>query len=339
MPLRCESAYFWPRYIGYFGFFFDIFSIGGILMKSNPRRALWKFLCLILALVLTVLLAVSIYAQHLLGQIQYVSQADAPASEKAPSAALESLLDSRSHILLIGQDRLPGEERARSDCMILCDFDPETKTITMTSFLRDLYVPIPGHGSNRLNAAYALGGMPLLEETLIENFDIPIDGCVEVDFQGFPQIIDLLGGVRISLRADEAEAINGSLGCALTEGDHILDGDQALAYVRLRKLDTDGDFSRTQRQRTLLTSLLESYREISPVSALLLLEEALPLLTTDLTGPELLKTGLSLVPMLGSAQVVTRHVPADGTYESKSIDGMSVLVPDLEANRAILSGT
>lgn len=304
-------------------------------MKSNPRRALWKLLCLLLGLVLASMLSVSFYARHLLRQIQYVPRETVPETE----GITDILPDSQVHILLIGQDRLNGEERARSDCMILCDFDLKDKTITMTSFLRDLYVPIPGHGSNRLNAAYALGGMPLLEQTLEENFGVPIDGCVEVDFQGFPQLVDLLGGVEITLRPDEAEAINGSLGCTLEDGSQTLTGDQALAYVRLRKLDADGDFSRTQRQRTLLTSLLEGYRDMDAISALMLLEKALPLLTTDLTGPELLKTGLSLVPMLESAQVVTRHIPADGTYVSKSIDGMSVLVPDLDANRAILSGT
>lgn len=307
-------------------------------MKSNPRRVLWKLLCLLLAMVLAAMLAVSFYARHLLNQIQYIPPETAQETVASPTAAVDNLLDTRVHILLIGQDRLPGEDRARSDSMILCDFDPKGGTITMTSFLRDLYVPIPGHGSNRLNAAYALGGMPLLEKTLEENFGVTIDGCVEVDFQGFPQLVDLLGGVEITLRADEAQAINGALGCALEEGPQVLTGQQALAYARLRKLDSDGDFSRTQRQRTLLTNLLEGCREMDPISALVLLEKALPLLTTDLTGPQLLKTGLSLVPMLENARVITRHVPADGTYESKSIDGMSVLVPDLEANRALLAG-
>lgn len=308
-------------------------------MKANPLRSLMKFLCRLLALVLVLLLAASLYARHLLCQIQYVPQDTARETAESISATIDNILQKQVHILLIGQDRLPGEDRARSDCMILCDFDPEHKTITMTSFLRDLYVPIPGHGSNRLNAAYALGGMTLLEGTLEEAFGVSIDGCVEVDFQGFPKIVDLLGGADISLRADEAEAINAHLGSGLTEGNHTLTGDQALTYTRLRKLDADGDFSRTQRQRKLLTSLLESYREIHPVSALLLLEQALPLLTTDLTGPELLKTGIALMPMLSDARVVTRHIPADGTYESQTIDGMSVLVADLDANRALLSGT
>ena len=307
-------------------------------MKSNPRRVLWKLLCLLLGLVLAAMLAASFYARHLLSKIQYIPPETTRETAVSPTAALENLLDTRVRILLIGQDRLPEEDRARSDSMILCEFDPKAGTITMTSFLRDLYVPIPGHGSNRLNAAYALGGMALLEETLEENFGIAIDGCVEVDFQGFPQLVDLLGGVEITLRADEAEAINGALGCTLTEGQQVLTGQQALAYTRLRKLDSDGDFSRTQRQRILLTNLLEHCRNMDPISALMLLEKALPLLTTDLTGPQLVKTGLSLVPMLENARVETRHVPADGTYESETIDGMAVLVPDLEANRAILAG-
>lgn len=307
-------------------------------MKSNSRRVLWKLLCLLLAMVLAAMLATSFYTRHLLDQIQYIPQEAPQEAEGSPATAVESLLDTQVHILLIGQDRLHEEDRARSDSMILCDFDPEAGTITMTSFLRDLYVPIPGHGSNRLNAAYALGGMALLEQTLEENFGVTIDGCVEVDFQGFPQLVDLLGGVEITLRQDEAQAINGSLGCALEEGPQTLTGDQALAYARLRKLDSDGDFSRTQRQRTLLTNLLEGCRDMDPISALRLLEKTLPLLTTDLTGPQLVKTGLALIPMLKHAQVVTCHIPADGTYESKSIDGMSVLVPDLEANRALLAG-
>lgn len=307
-------------------------------MKSNPRRALLKFLCRILGLLLALMLAATFYVHHLLGRIQYIPQDTAPEPQQTLLETVDSFRAPQVHILLIGQDRLPGEDRARSDCMILCDFDPEAGTITMTSFLRDLYVPIPGHGSNRLNAAYALGGMALLEQTLEEAFGISIDGCIEVDFQGFPKIVDLLGGVALSLRQDEAQAINGSLGTALSEGFQTLTGEEALAYSRLRKLDADGDFSRTQRHRKLLTSLLESSRDTDPIGAFFLLEKALPLLTTDLTGPQLVKTGLTLLPLISDAQVLTRHIPADGTYESQTIDGMAVLVPDLAANSAILAG-
>ena len=90
--------------------------------------------------------------------------------------------DGLLNILLIGQDRRPDEGRQRSDCMILCSLNPETKELSMISFLRDLYVQIPGHSDNRLNAAYVYGGFDLIKETLEHNFGVAVDGCLEVDF-------------------------------------------------------------------------------------------------------------------------------------------------------------
>ena len=89
-------------------------------------------------------------------------------------------------ILLIGQDKREGQSRQRSDSMILATLDKDQKTISLTSFMRDLYVAIPGYSSTRINAAYAYGGMDLLDETLTQNFGVEIDGNVEVDFEVFP---------------------------------------------------------------------------------------------------------------------------------------------------------
>ncbi len=93
--------------------------------------------------------------------------------------------DGLVNILLIGQDRREVKSRQRSDAMILCRFNPETNKLSMISFLRDLYVQIPGYEDNRLNAAYAYGGFELLKETLALNFGITVDGCLESDFEGF----------------------------------------------------------------------------------------------------------------------------------------------------------
>lgn len=106
----------------------------------------------------------------------------------APAAAAEETVD----ILLIGLDRRPGLSGCRSDTMVLCSYHPGKGTLTMVSFLRDLYLPIPGHGSNRLNAAYSFGGRRLLLQTLEENFSLDIDGCIEADFNQFSHIIDAL---------------------------------------------------------------------------------------------------------------------------------------------------
>lgn len=317
------------------------------MSKHPPRRhkRLW-FLCLILGLILAGMIAGTRYTQNLLSQIHYVTQETHPghtAQESETSVVQTTAAFLRQektiHILLIGQDRLPDETRARSDAMILCSFDKDAGTVTLTSFLRDLYVDIPGYGKNRLNAAYALGGMALLDQTLEENFGISIDGNVEVDFTQFSGIIDLLGGVELELRQDEADWLNQDLGTSLISGRQMLTGSEALAYARIRKLDADGDFSRTGRHRKLLTALLNSYRQMDLPDALSLMEEVFPLLTTDLSAPKILKYAVSLLPMLGDAQVQTRHIPADGTYTSQTIDGMWVLVPDLAANRAVLSNS
>ena len=104
------------------------------------------------------------------------------------------------NILLVGQDRREGEGRQRSDTMILCSINLETGETSLISFLRDLYVQIPGgYSDNRLNATYAFGGFDLLDATLTENFGVSIDGNFEVDFTGFEAIIDMVGGIDIEL--------------------------------------------------------------------------------------------------------------------------------------------
>lgn len=339
-------------------------------MKQNksrpPRHLLWKFLCLMLGLILTVMLAVTAGFRYFLGQIQYTAQAEtlpeatvlsAPSNPVTPAESLKNFLDPRDvnwqqlgtdltkkerdvvNILLIGEDRRENEATARSDSMILCTFNKTEGTLTMTSFLRDLYVPIPGRGSDRINAAYAYGGASLLKKTLVENFDITIDGAIEVDFSQFAGVIDTLGGVEITLRADEAEVVNKETGNTLTEGPQRLMGAEALAYARIRSLDQDGDFSRTSRQRTLLSALVASYKNAGFSTVLRLLQDILPMISTDMTESRLLLLAMELFPMLTDLQVTSQSIPSAGTYTDKTINGMAVLVADMDAARQLLHST
>ena len=243
------------------------------------------------------------------------------------------------NILLVGQDRLEGQGRTRSDSMILCTFNKRTREIILTSFLRDLYVEIPCYGSNRINAAYAYGGMELLEETLEHNFGIAVDGTVEVDFSGFSQIIDRLGGVDMELREDEAALITTETGYDTQAGMQHLCGDQALNYARIRKLDADGDFSRTSRQRALMNAMLDAYRDAKLTTVLLLMNDVLPMISTDMGAGEIMGYALELFPMLSGSSVRQQHIPADGQFQNQNIDGMAVLVPDLEESRELLAQT
>lgn len=243
------------------------------------------------------------------------------------------------NILLVGQDRLEGEGRTRSDSMILCTFNKEARELTLTSFLRDLYVEIPGYGGNRINAAYAYGGMELLEQTLEQNFGISVDGTVEVDFSGFSQIVDRLGGVELELREDEAALITRETGYDTQPGIQHLCGDQALNYVRIRKLDADGDFSRTSRQRKLMNAMMDAYRDAKLSTVLLLMNDVLPMISTDLGAGEIMGYALELFPMISGATVRQQHIPASGCFRNQKIDGMAVLVPNLEESREMLMET
>ena len=322
--------------------------------KQHDTFARWamKLLCSLLALVLVLLLGATALFQQVLGKIHYtqpVADFGTRLSGFVSNLASEGFGTESEliggtgsgivNILLIGQDRREGEETARSDSMILCTYHRKTGNVTMTSFLRDLYVPIPGHHNNRINAAYSEGGAALLDRTLRENFDLHVDGNVEVDFSQFSQIIDLLGGVQLELREDEAAEINKETGSGLSAGVQVLNGEQALTYARIRKLDADGDFSRTSRQRKLMNALLGSYRNIKWKDLLPLIDELLPLISTDMNYGRLVLLAMEILPKLSDAQITSQRIPADGTFTDEKIDGMAVLSADLEANRQLLRET
>ena len=141
-------------------------------------------------------------------------------------------------------------------------------------------------------------------------------------------LIDKLGGVDIALTAREAE----HLGHGLTEGVNHLDGERALAYSRIRYLDSD--FVRTERQRNVLAALMEKYRSASFETMLDVTDAFLDESTSDHTDDELL--GYALDVGLNDAKLITHRVPADGTYTYETIRGMSVIGVDFEENRELL---
>ena len=316
--------------------------------RDSLARKGMKLLCTLLGIVLVGMLGATLLFRHFLEQINYTPQNTEENNILSVFSAIplnaspdriggpgSDLLN----ILLIGQDSREGETQARSDSMILCTYSKNTRQLVMTSFLRDLYVEIPGHGSNRINAAYSFGGSSLLKKTIDQNFQVAIDGSIEVDFTHFSDIIDQLGGVQIELRQDEADVINRQTGSALTEGIQCLDGFQALTYSRIRNLDMDGDFSRTNRQRKVMAALVDSLRGCSITELTPIIGNILPMLTTDLNRGQLFLYALEVLPHLSEINICSQRIPVDGTFADKTIDGMSVLVADMDAQRQQLRST
>lgn len=245
----------------------------------------------------------------------------------------ESDDDAVINILLIGQDRRPGEERTRSDTMLLCSFNKIKKELTMVSFMRDMYVQIPGHYDHKMNSAHAWGGMGLLNETIQANFGIEIDGDFSVDFDAFEAVIDTIGGVDVYLTANEANYINAY---AYSEGINHLNGADALAYSRIRNIG-NADFSRTMRQQNVINAIVEKCKTLSLVELNNLMEAVLPLLSTNMDKATILGYAAEMLPMVSGIKINERvRIPADGTYSFAWVSEMSVLMPDLEENRQIL---
>lgn len=246
------------------------------------------------------------------------------------------------NIMLIGQDARKGEGKQRSDSMILVTFNKSTKKITLTSFMRDSYVYIPGYGATKLCHAYQYGGMTLLNQTIYNHYGIQVDGNVEVNFEGFEKIINMLGGVEIELTRKEANFMNEDQGFSVKKGLQTLNGEEALFYARLRHIDSD--YKRTERQRKVLLSVFEKYRKQSLTKMLSLMEEALPYVTTDMSKDEIKGYAMELFGMVAGCEVDTMRLPAAGTYK----DGYAQVfdIPDkylscqveidFEANKEVL---
>ncbi len=318
--------------------------------RGNPFRN-----CLIVVLILLVILCGAVYALVKLGlggmsrltplaETTGTGQAESGGAAESGDAAV--FKDSKvTNILLVGQDARTGEEQTRSDTMILCSINTRTHRITMVSLMRDMYVPVPGYGSDRLNAAHAYGGLDLLDRTIREDFGVAIDGNAVVDLDGFLAAMTSVGNLEIELTQEEADYLNYNrvIGFAddqtdevwnLTAGVNTMTPNQVLAYCRMREVG-NSDWDRTERQRKVLLLAFDKLKHSDPLTQMRVLQDATPSIATDMNEGTFLKTVLTGMLSSGN-EIQTYLLPAEGTYSAESIDGMSVLVPDLEANAALL---
>ena len=339
-------------------------------VRSTRRRIILITVCVILGLFFAALLFATAYVHHLLSLIKITDdsylyatlsseQLEALQSDPdydpnftgpsitpdqvpvntIPSAPKEEWQDEDIiNIMLIGDDTRQPQIRQRSDAMILCSFNVKTNTLTMISFLRDTYIPqIPGFWADKLNAAYAYGGIQTMDETFVSYFGVDIDAHVIVQFDGFKGVIDMLGGVDIELTEAEVNHLNSIKHRDLTVGMNHLNGEEALAYSRIRKIDMDA--RRAQRQRTVITALINAYKSKSVAEMLTLTSKILEsgFIQTDMTSAEVLDYVSNLFPKLKTTTINNLQIPADGTYESMTVGNITATkVCDFDANRKLL---
>jgi LCP family protein required for cell wall assembly len=238
----------------------------------------------------------------------------------------------RINILLLGGDSrgVKSNAKPRSDTMMVASIDPIDKSTHLFSLLRDTYVAIPGHGSNRLNAAITMGGPLLSMETVGNLLDLPIHYYVYTDFEGFISLIDELGGIdyevdknmtHIDKRDDPRYSIK------LEKGMQHLDGITALQYVRFRS-DAMSDFSRSDRQRQFLSAIAG---ELQKTTSLLKLPQLLngiaPYIETSIPPGDLVKLA-RLGMKLDTSRLAGIQIPQMGAFKNQIISDMDVLVAD-----------
>ena len=242
-----------------------------------------------------------------------------------------------TNIMLVGQAAREGETHLISDTMILVSINRENKTLTLTSLMRDMRLVWPHYvdtlgkahtGNNRINMAYNMGhhwtgnkqdGMDLLESIVQHNFGVPVERTIEIDFQIFMDIVDILGRVEVDINDEEYNYMlkncNWMEQCGVHPGVNKLCGYHALGYARMRKVG-HGDYERTERQREVITSLVGNLKQMNIMDIYKLFTKILPNITTDLSNKEITNYAWEFIPMLKDLKVQSQRIPFDGNEMS-----------------------
>jgi len=203
-------------------------------------------------------------------------------------ARLDMMADNQVYnLLLIGTDNRGSELNGRSDTIMILSVNKRTNELHLVSLMRAIFVKIPGKDYSMINAAFSWGGAKLLIKTIEENFKIPIHDYVLINFNGFIQAIDTIGGLEIQLTEKEAAHLNQIIGIdMLVAGPNLLNGTFALEYARIRKIDSD--FTRTGRQRAVIEALISKVRGMSLGEIDGVARQILPLVKSSRSGSSLL---------------------------------------------------
>lgn len=238
-------------------------------------------------------------------------------------------------ILLIGVDRRDDSWNGNADSIILLTINKSDKTVHMTSFMRDLCADIEDCGIRKLNSACAIGGPTLLVSTLEDNYRVGIKNYACVDYVSMAAIIDLLGTIPIDVNSEEAELANGLIydmcntqgispeGHLFSNGAGTYDADglMTVGYARIR-FTGNADYERTERQRTVLTRIMDRVKDMDSSELNTFIRSALPYVTHNIDTLSMLGL-MAQIPSLTNYQAVQSRVPYDGMYSVEN----EILVP------------
>ena len=262
-----------------------------------------------------------------------------------PNTETEGLSDEWWNVLLLGCDSYTKNDYQRTDSMIIVSINAAKGQVKLTSLMRDTWIPVPGSKKHRkLTELCAVGGPELTIRAINESFGMNISDYALISMEGMAEIIDLIGGLDLDVTEEERKALNKGLFDLSPlsgmepleqsgEGVH-LNGNQATAFARIRKIDSD--YVRTERQRTVLIAIAEKIKNGASASTLLTVATTLlNYVDTNLSLSEIMAIA-SAGLQLDMDSVEQFRVPADGTFESGMYGSVWCIKPNFEKNAKLL---
>lgn len=227
-----------------------------------------KILFWILGIVGVLVIGTGAYAYHVyssvsntLNDVHKPLQRDKENSKEAEEVKVKVKESQPVSILLLGADER-GDDKGRSDSLMVITLNPKTKSMKTVSIPRDTYTEIVGKGKkDKINHAYAFGGVDMSVATVEKFLDMPINYYIEVNMEGFKDIVDAVGGVDVNNDLEFTQDAH-----HFAKGNIHLTGDEALAYTRMRKQDPRGDFGRQMRQRQVMEAVISKGANVSSLA-------------------------------------------------------------------------
>ena len=310
--------------------------------QSRPRgkHTGRNILLALLALVLVVGVVAGLFVWNLGRNFDRgASTLESAFPEESARPAKGSAQDAGTTVLLLGSDKRPdgvdpNVTGSRADSIMLLHIPEDGGQMYVMSIMRDTWVDIPGVGESKINAALDHGGMPLMVETIEQNFGTRVDEVALVDFAGFEGLTNALGGVTVNV----PEAFTSQDGHRFEAGPQELSGEQALAFVRERYAFSDGEYQRVRNQRAYLQAMINKLVSAGTLTNPMKLNEVVKQISPYLTVSDGLDSGYirGLVPKMVGVSRSDIHmftVPTNGIGTSD--DGQSVVLPDEEAMQEI----
>ena len=265
-------------------------------IEKKPKKGLKAFG--ITVLVLLIILAILVGGTYVFinSKLAKMQKVDLNENDLNVSAQTEEKLADYRNIAIFGVDSRDDsyDKGNRSDCIIIASINNKTKVVKLISVYRDTYIQIEGHGLDKITHAYSYGEAPLAIKTLNSNLDLNIKEFVTVNFDVVKETVDYIGGISMPITSEEVSQIPG----ITKAGTYTLNGEQALAYSRIRHA-TGGDYKRTERMRDVLTAVVNKVKGLNISKLNGFVDTILPKVYTNVTSSEI----FSMMPSIANYKI------------------------------------